>query len=69
MRYFPAGDATYDEDLLRRRIVDGPTSDLKVAVCTLEAIAVFARREPTVLLPANGPFAEVRLAEGITLSD
>ncbi|MET7312341.1 hypothetical protein ABZS68_36255 [Streptomyces sp. NPDC005571] len=35
----------------------------------VQQTAAFARREPTVLLPANDPFAEVRLAEGVTLSD
>jgi glyoxylase-like metal-dependent hydrolase (beta-lactamase superfamily II) len=67
--YFLAGDATYDEQLLKQRIVDGPSPDVRVSLDTLERIAAFARAEPTVLLPAHDPLAEKRLAEGITLVD
>jgi glyoxylase-like metal-dependent hydrolase (beta-lactamase superfamily II) len=67
--YFLAADATYDEELLRKRIVDGPSADLRVSLDTLDRIAAFARSEPTVLLPAHDPLAEHRLAERITLTD
>jgi N-acyl homoserine lactone hydrolase len=65
--YFLAGDATYDERLLKERVVDGLSANLEVSVDTLERIAAFARSEPTVLLPAHDPLAEHRLAERITL--
>jgi N-acyl homoserine lactone hydrolase len=67
--YFLAGDATYDEQLLKQRIVDGASGNLPVSLDTLDRIAGFARSEPTVLLPAHDPLAEHRLTERITLSD
>ncbi|MEU6404006.1 N-acyl homoserine lactonase family protein [Streptomyces sp. NPDC046985] len=67
--YFLAGDATYDADLLEKRIVDGISGNLAVSLHTLDSIAAFGRGEPTVLLPAHDPFAEQRLAERITLSE
>jgi N-acyl homoserine lactone hydrolase len=67
--YFLAGDATYNEQLLKQRIVDGVSVNLQVSLDTLDRIAGFARSEPTVLLPAHDPLAEHRLSERITLSD
>ena len=46
MTDFLAGDATYDETLLKQRIADGATADPAASVSTLEAIAMFARSEP-----------------------
>jgi N-acyl homoserine lactone hydrolase len=66
--YFLAGDATYDEQLLKERIADG-IGDVRHSLDTLDRIAAFARSEPTVLLPAHDPLAEQRLAERITLTD
>jgi N-acyl homoserine lactone hydrolase len=66
--YFLAGDATYDEQLLKERIADG-LGDVRLSLGTLDRIAAFARSEPTVLLPAHDPLAEQRLAERITLTD
>jgi N-acyl homoserine lactone hydrolase len=66
--YFLAGDATYDEQLLKQRVVDG-LADVPAALGTLDRIAKFARSEPTVLLPAHDPLAEQRLAERVTLTD
>jgi N-acyl homoserine lactone hydrolase len=66
--YFLAGDVTYDEQLLKQRIVDG-LSDVRAALGTLDRVAAFARSEPTVLLPAHDPLAEQRLAERIPLTD
>jgi glyoxylase-like metal-dependent hydrolase (beta-lactamase superfamily II) len=67
--YFLAGDATYDEELLKQRIVDGFSENIGVSLNTLDRIAAFARSEPTVLLPAHDLLAEQRLAERITLTD
>jgi N-acyl homoserine lactone hydrolase len=66
--YFLAGDATYNQDLLRQRIVDGQTRHEAVTINTLDRIAAFAAAEPTVLLPAHDPDAEQRLAERILLT-
>jgi glyoxylase-like metal-dependent hydrolase (beta-lactamase superfamily II) len=67
--YFLAADATYNQQLFKQRIVDGPSSNVKLSLDTLERIAAFARAEPTVLLPAHDPLAEQRLAEHTTLTD
>lgn len=67
--YFLAGDATYDEQLLKQRIVEGVSVNLQVSLNTLDRIAEFARSEPTVLLPAHDPLAEHRFTERIRLSD
>jgi N-acyl homoserine lactone hydrolase len=67
--YFLAGDATFSEELLRRRVVEGPAVSVAASVETLDRIAAFARAEPTVLLPAHDPLAEQRLAERTTLTD
>ncbi len=61
--YFLAGDATYDQESLRSRVVDGASADVAASLATLDAISAFARGEPTVLLPAHDPLAELRLAE------
>jgi N-acyl homoserine lactone hydrolase len=67
--YFLAGDATYDEQLLKQRVVDGVSANLRLSLDTLDRIAAFARSEPTVLLPAHDPLAEHRLSDRITLSE
>lgn len=67
--YLLAGDATYDQDLLMQRVVDGPASDVSVSLETMDRISAFAASEPTVLLPAHDPLAENRLAERIFLTD
>lgn len=65
--YLLAGDATYDQDLFQRRIVDGPAGDIAVSLDTMDRIDAFAATEPTVLLPAHDPAAQERLAERKTL--
>ncbi|HEX7739621.1 MAG TPA: N-acyl homoserine lactonase family protein [Marmoricola sp.] len=67
LTYFLAGDATYDQDLLKQRVVDGPASNIATSLQTMDRIAGFAASEPTVLLPAHDPAAERRLDERITL--
>lgn len=67
--YFLAGDATYDQTLLERRIVDGPSTSVATSLDTLERIAAFARNEPTVLLPSHDPLAELRLQDRVLLTD
>jgi len=67
--YLLTGDATYDEELLKQRIVDGLSENIGLSLNTLDRIAAFARSEPTVLLPAHDPLAEQQLAERITLTD
>ena len=65
--YFLAGDATYAEELLLRRSVDGPSSDPAASIRSMDRIMEFAAGETTVLLPAHDFRAEQRLAEGVPL--
>ena len=67
--WFLAGDATYDQDLLLQRVVDGPAEDVPTSLATMDRIAHFAANEPTVLLPAHDPAAEERLAQRNLLTD
>ena len=60
--YFLAGDATYSQENLRAGKTDGVTNDPATAGATLERIRDFARRQPTVILPAHDPDAPRRLA-------
>jgi len=60
--FFLAGDATYAESYLRKELVDGVTYDTSVSLATLRRIKAFARKEPTVLLPAHDPEGPARLA-------
>jgi len=66
--WFLAGDATYDQDLLLRRVVDGPAEDVTVSLATMDRIAGLAAQEPTVLLPAHDPDAERRLDDRAVLT-
>ena len=59
--YFLAGDATYAEELLLRRSVDGPSSDPAASIRSMDRIMEFATGETTVLLPAHDFRAEQRL--------
>jgi len=61
--YFLAGDATYDEALLRDEVVDGACKSIATSVATLRQIKDFARGEPLVLLPAHDPLAAERLRD------
>lgn len=51
--YFLAGDATYTEEALRERKVDGISPDQKKALNTLDKIRKYATRERIIYLPAH----------------
>jgi hypothetical protein len=61
--YFLAGDATYDEELFMARTVEGPATDVRVSLATINKIRQLARLEPTVLLPVQDPLAVDRLTQ------
>lgn len=67
--YFLAGDATYDQTLLKQRVVDGPSESIPVSLGTFDRISNFAQSEPTVLLPAHDPAAQQRLEERVLFTD
>jgi N-acyl homoserine lactone hydrolase len=59
---FLAGDSSYNEDLMLRGIVDGPSPDDAVAQLTHQRIREFAAETPTVYLVAHDAQTGSRLA-------
>ncbi len=62
-RVLIAGDASYTQELMLRRAVDGVAPDDAVAADTLERLNTLVAERPTVYLPAHDPQAAARLAE------
>jgi glyoxylase-like metal-dependent hydrolase (beta-lactamase superfamily II) len=58
-----AGDSSYTQDLMLRRVVDGPSVDDTAALRTHERIRALAAQTPTVYLVAHDPQTARRLAE------
>ena len=63
---FFAGDASYDQELMLREVVDGVAPDPAKARETLSRIHRFARDASLVYLPAHDPGAADRLAARAT---
>jgi glyoxylase-like metal-dependent hydrolase (beta-lactamase superfamily II) len=61
--YFLAGDASYGEDQLLERCVDGVGPDARVALETLDRVLHFVKTEPTVYLPSHDPGSGDRLRD------
>lgn len=59
--YFFAGDTSYTEDLMVRKMVDGVSSNVNIALGTLNAIHQYVSKLPTVYLPSHDPGALHRL--------
>jgi glyoxylase-like metal-dependent hydrolase (beta-lactamase superfamily II) len=57
------GDASYTQDLMLRRAVDGVAPDDAVARLTLDRLNELVAERPTVYLPAHDPDAAARLAD------
>jgi N-acyl homoserine lactone hydrolase len=68
INYFLAGDTTYTEENLLRKIPDGVSPDPNQAIRTMQTILSFARQRPTVYLPSHDPNSELRLKTKATLS-
>lgn len=66
-RYFLAGDASYTQQLLVDRIVDGVSPLKRISLRTIDRILEFARTYPTVYLPSHDPQSEERLRGSIML--
>ena len=58
-----AGDASYNQDLMLRGVIDGVSPDDAVARTTLERIRSFATSTPTVYAVAHDPDTGRRVAE------
>ncbi|MEP6896763.1 MAG: N-acyl homoserine lactonase family protein [Chloroflexota bacterium] len=68
INYFLAGDTSYTEENLLRKIPDGVSPDPNQAVDTMQKILSFAKQRPTVYLPSHDPNSELRLKNRQTLS-
>jgi len=68
INYFLAGDTSYTEENLLRKIPDGVSPDPNQAVETMQNIVSFAKQRPTVYLPSHDPNSELRLKNKQTLS-
>lgn len=67
VNYFLAGDTSYTEKNLLKKIADGVSPDPKVAVDTMQNILSFAVKHPTVYLPTHDPNSVMRLENKTTL--
>lgn len=61
IRYFLAGDTSYNQQLLLDGIVDGVAPDDRSASATHAKIRDLARTKPTVYLPSHDPDSATRL--------
>lgn len=68
INYFLAGDTSYSEENLLRKIPDGVSPDPNQAVATMQNILSFSKERPTVYLPSHDPNSELRLNNRQTLS-
>jgi glyoxylase-like metal-dependent hydrolase (beta-lactamase superfamily II) len=67
LTYFFAGDASYTQQLMMERKVDGVAPDEQEARQTLQRINQFTHETPTVYLPSHDPQSGERLANKTTV--
>lgn len=67
IHYFLAGDTSYSEQNLLKKVADGVSPDPNQAIHTMQNILDFANRFPTVYLPTHDPDSESRLKNKRTL--
>jgi glyoxylase-like metal-dependent hydrolase (beta-lactamase superfamily II) len=61
VKYFFAGDTSYNQDLMLRGKIDGVSVKTKDAYETIQNIQLLTATEPTVYLPSHDPESERRL--------
>jgi len=66
VHYFLAGDTSYSEENLLKKIADGVSPNPNQAIDTMRNILSFASQRPTVYLPTHDPMSEMRLKNKIT---
>jgi N-acyl homoserine lactone hydrolase len=66
--YFLAGDTSYTEETLLKKIADGVSPKPSIAIDSMQNILTFAKGQPTVYLPTHDPNSGMRLKNKITLS-
>jgi glyoxylase-like metal-dependent hydrolase (beta-lactamase superfamily II) len=64
---FIAGDASYNQELLLARKLDGVSPNARIAQLTMDRIMNLARQRPLVYLPSHDANAERRLERMSTL--
>lgn len=65
--FFLAGDTSYLEENLLRKIPDGVSPDPNQALDTMQNILSFAKQRPTIYLPSHDPNSELRLKNRQTI--
>jgi N-acyl homoserine lactone hydrolase len=66
--YFLAGDASYSEENLLKKIADGVGLNPNISVDTMQRIITYAKSHPTVYLPTHDPNSARRLKNKATLA-
>ncbi len=61
IHYFLAGDTSYTEENLLKKIADGVSPNPAVTVDTMQNILTFANSHPSVYLPTHDPNSALRL--------
>ena len=61
--YFFAGDTSYTEELMLRKVIDGVTTHLNAASLTMDNIHEYIGKNPTVYLPSHDPESVLRLVK------
>jgi N-acyl homoserine lactone hydrolase len=69
LSYFLAGDTSYSEELLLKRVPDGISPYPEETIGTMDRILRYAEVEPTVYLPSHGPLSGDRFRHKKTLTD
>jgi len=69
VHYFLAGDTSYSEENLLKKLADGVSPDPNQAIDTMQNILSFASQHPTVYLPTHDPDSEARLKSKTTLTN
>jgi N-acyl homoserine lactone hydrolase len=67
VKHFLAGDATYTQQSLVEKLVDGVSPSEAVSLQTMRRIVSYASSEPMVYLPTHDPESEHRLINRITV--
>jgi N-acyl homoserine lactone hydrolase len=61
VKYFFAGDTSYNQDLMLRGKIDGVSANARDAYETIQNIQYFTATEPAIYLPSHDPDSEKRL--------
>ncbi len=68
VNYFLAGDTSYSQELLQRRVPDGVSPNADTTLSTMDRILGLARERPLVYLPSHDGDSANRLADNDVLA-